>query len=236
MRAKLTALIAIGAAFASLAAAAHAGPVTVALYAFATQGDVLAFQKVLGAKCDKKWRQQKSMQIAVGSGTNSCAYRSSVVADSSDVRSDAEISGTASLGGATPKKLMKKAYVGVAARSSENAGYELRVRPGAQSWQLFRDPRGQGEGPVLFRSGKGKVVRAGLKGNELALRAFDYGNADTSVSARINGKLVASFTDTGNSQPDGRRTVVSVGVKGAGSGSGVVGVFDDVAIKVPNPF
>ena len=105
MRAKLTALIAARRDLRLARGSRSRGPVTVALYAFATQGDVLAFQKVLGAKCEKKWRQQKSMQITVGAGTNSCAYRSSVVADSSDVRSDAEISGTASLGGATPKKL-----------------------------------------------------------------------------------------------------------------------------------
>lgn len=236
MRAKLTALIALCATFASLAAAAHAGPVTVALYAFASQGDVLAFQKVLGAKCEKKWRQQKSMQLTVGAGTNSCAFRSSVVADSSDVRADAEIAGTASIGGTTPKKLLKKAYVGVAVRSSENSSYELRVRPAAQSWQLFRDPKGAGEGPALFLSGKGKFIRAGLKGNDLALRAFDFGTTTTSLSARINGKVVASATDTGGGQPDGRRSVVSTGVKGAGSGSGVTGVFDNVAIKVPSPF
>jgi hypothetical protein len=236
MRAKLTALIALCATFASLAAAAHAGPVTVALYAFATQGDVLAFQKVLGSKCEKKWRQQKAMQLSVGAGTNSCAFRSSVVADSSDVRADAEIAGTASIGGTTPKKLLKKAYVGVAVRSSENSSYELRVRPAAQTWQLFRDPKGAGEGPALFRSGKGKFIRAGLKGNDLALRAFDFGTTTTSLSARINGKVVASATDTGGGQPDGRRSVVSTGVKGAGSGSGVTGVFDNVAIKVPNPF
>jgi hypothetical protein len=236
MRTKLTALIALGATLTALTAAAHAGPVTVAIYAFTSQGDVLAFQKVLGAKCDKKWRQQKSMQLTVGSGTGVCAFRSSVVADSSDVKADAEISGTASIGGGTPRQLLKKAFVGVAARSSENAGYELRVRPAAQSWQLFRDPKGSGEGPVLFRSGKGKFIRAGLKANDLALRAFDFGAADTSLSARINGKVVVSVTDSGGGQPDGRRTAVTTGIKGKGSGSGVTGIFDNVAIKVPNPF
>lgn len=236
MRIKLTALIALCATLAT-AAVAYAGPVTVALYAFATQGDVLAFQKTLGAKCEKKWRQQKSMQITVGAGTNSCAFRSSVVADSSDLRSDAEITATASLGPTTSAKLQKKAYVGVAARSSETAGYELRIRPGAQTWQLFRDPKGSGEGPILFRSGKGKFIRGGVKGNnDLALRAFDFGSADTSLSARINGKTVVSATDTGSGQPDGRRTGVTTGVKGAGPGTGVTGIFDNVAIKVPNPF
>ena len=236
MRAKLTALIALSATLTALTAAAHAGPVTVAIYQFTSQGDVLAFQKVLGAKCDKKWRQQKAMQLTVGAGTAVCGFRSSVVADSSDVKADAEISGTASLAGGIPKKLQKKAFVGVAVRSSDNAGYELRVRPVAKSWQLFRDPKGGGEGPTLFRSGKGKFIRGGLKGNDLALRAFDFGGADTSLSARINGKVVVSVTDSGGGQPDGRRSVVTTGIKGSGSGSGVTGVFDNVAIKVPNPF
>jgi hypothetical protein len=234
MRTKLTALIALSATLAA-AAVAYAGPVTVALYAFATQSDVLAFQKTLGAKCEKKWRQQKSMQITVGEGTNSCAFRSSVVADSSDVRADAQIDAMASLGAIASKKLQKKAFVGVAARSSETSGYELRVRPFAQSWQLFRDPKGS-EGLTLFRSGKGKFIKSGVKGNALTLRAFDFGNTDTSLSASINGKVVASATDTGSGQPDGRRTVVTTGVKGTAAGTGVVGIFDDVAIKVPNPF
>jgi hypothetical protein len=235
MKRKLTALLAIGAT--SIAAAtAHAGPVTVAIYAFATQADVLAFQKTLGSKCEKKWRQRKAMQVSVGAGTNACVFRSSVVADSSDVRADLETSATTSIGSTTPKKLQKKAYVGVGVRSSENAGYELRVRPGAQSWQLFRDPKGNAEGPALFKSGKGKLIRGGLKVNDLALRAFDGGTETTTLTARINGKVVVTVTDTGNGQPDGRRTTVTTGIKGEGSGSGTVGVFDNVAIKVPNPF
>lgn len=234
MKSKLTALVAL-AAMTVTAAVAHAGPVTVAIYAFSTQADVLAFQKTLGAKCQKKWRQRKAMQVALGAGTSSCVFRTSVVGDSSDVRTDTETAATASIGGATPKKLLKKAYVGVGVRQSENAGYELRVRPGAQSWQLFRDPRGAA-GPALFRSGKGKLIRGGLKGNDLSLRAFDFGSETTTLTARINGKVVVSATDTGNSQPDGRRTTISTGVKGSGSGSGTVGIFDNVAIKVPNPF
>jgi hypothetical protein len=234
MKRKLTALVAIG-AMSIAAASAHAGPVTVAIYAFSTQADVLAFQKTLGSKCKKKWRQRKAMQVAVRARTNSCVFRSSVVADSSDVRADLETSATASIGSSTPKKLQKKAYVAVGVRSSENAGYELRVRPVARSGQLFRDPKGA-EGPALFRSGKRKLIRGGFKVNDLALRAFDYGHDSTTLTARINGKVVVSATDTGNSQPDGRRTTVSTGIKGSGSGTGALGIFDNVAIKVPNPF
>lgn len=236
MRKKLTALLAVGAAAAGLAAAAQAAPVTVALYLFSSQGDVQAFQKVQGAKCQKKWKQQKAMRVAVGAGTTACAFRTSVVADSSDVRADHEIAATGSVSGATPKNRRKKAYVSVFVRSSEHSGYELRVRPYARTWQLFRDPRGQAQGPALFRSGKGKFIRAGAKPNLLTLRAFDHGAADTSVTVRVNSKTVASFRDSGSSQPDGRRTAIGTGVKGAGSGTGVVGIYDNVAVRVPNPF
>ena len=194
----------------------------------------LGFDCVYVSPGPETWR--KAMQIGVGASTNSCMFRSSVVADSSDLRSDTEVTATGSLGSSTPSKLAKKAYLGVGVRQSDNSGYELRVRPAAGNWQLFRDPRGNSEGPVLFRSGKGKFVRGGQKGNTLMLRAFDYGSDSTTLTARINNKVVVSATDTGNSQPDGRRTTVSTGIKGAGSGNGVVGIFDDVAIKVPNPF
>jgi hypothetical protein len=30
--------------------------------------------------------------------------------------------------------------------------------------------------------------------------------------------------------------VVTSGVKGAGSGAGIMGIFDDVTVQVPNPF
>jgi hypothetical protein len=174
-----------------------------------------------------------AMSIAVGAGTNACSFRSSVVGDSTDPGSDMEISTTAVVG--APRVLQKKAYAGVGARISETAGYELRVRPTSRSWQLFRDPKGSA-GPALFRSGKGKFIRMGAKPNSLMLRAFDYGTPSTQLVVRINGKAVLTATDGDADQPDGRRSTVTTGVKGTGVGDGVTSTFDDVAIKVPNPF
>jgi hypothetical protein len=234
MRTKITALIALCAGLA-LATVAHAGPVTIALYTFQTQGDVLGFQKQAGAKCTKKWSQNMQMSISVGPGTNSCAFRTSVVGDSTDPGSDMEISGTGVLAANTPRKIQKKAFVGVGARVSETAGYELRVRPVARTWQLFRDPKGAA-GPTLFQSGKGKFIRQAGKPNALLLRAFDFGTAATQLVAAVNGKTVVSVSDSAADQPDGRRNTVNTGVKGTGAGTGVAGIFDNVAIKVPNPF
>lgn len=234
MRTKLTATIALLAS-ATVAAVALAGPVPVAVYTFEAGGDVAAFQKQAGKSCGKKWRQGKSMSIAVGGTTNRCTFDTSVVGDSTDPGSDMEVTAAANLGAGRSKKLRNKAYVGVAARSSATAGYELRVRPYAGTWQLFRDAAGA-SGPVLLRSGKGKFIRSGGKPNMLLLRAFDFSTPTTNVLAKVNGKAVATFADSGTDQPDGRRSAVVTGIKGKGSGNGVVGIFDNVAIKVPNPF
>lgn len=235
MRTKLTALIVLCATIAS-ATAAQAAPVTVALYSFDTAADVAAFQKARGARCGKKWQQMKQMSVAVGEGTNACVFRTSVVGDSTDPLSDMDVSSAVSLAKGTPAKLANKAYVGVGARQSESSGWELRVRPAAQTWQVFRDPKGTAPAAV-FRSGKGKFIKnGGKKPNQLSLRAFDYSSPTTTITAIINGKVVVSEADAAADSPDGRRSVVLAGVKGAGSGSGVVGYFDNVAIRVPSPF
>jgi hypothetical protein len=236
MRHKLTALLASVFALA-FAASAHAQTVPVAVYSFQTAGDVAAFQKQSGAKCEKKWVKNKQMSVSVGAKTVACALRSSVVADSSDPAADMEVSALGSLGSGIEGKLLKKAYVGVAARSSETSGYELRVFPGAQKWQLWRDPRGAPP-PALFRAGKGAFIKQTKKKPlSFALRAFDGGSTtQTTVTAFIAGKAVLTHVDTAADQPDGRRSVITTGVKGTAPGTGVVGIFDNVAIKVPSPF
>jgi hypothetical protein len=236
MLSRITALVVLAATFA-VAAIAHAAHVPIAFYLFENQADVDAFQKVRGAKCDKKWFQNDAMSIAVGPGTNTCAFRTNVIADSSDTAPDQQLSADGALVKSVPLKLQKKAYVGVGVRSSESSGYELRVRPVARKWQVFRDPKGVGEGPSLVASGSGKFIRPGLaKSNNLLLQAFDYGGATTQLLASVNGRSVYSANDTGNSQPDGRQTTLTVGVKGTGAGTGVAGVFDNVYVRIPNPF
>ena len=249
MRTKLTALIAACALLAG-AAAVQAAPIPVAQYTFATKGDVGAFANVKsGARCAKKWRNQMAMGVTLGKGTNACVLRTSVVADSSDVAPDQALSAVVSIGRGGNAKLQKKAYQGITLRQSDTASYELRVFPVAKKWQVFRDPKGTG-GAVLLAVGRGKFIRSGAearapkqggktkgaKSNNIALRAFDFGGASTNLVATINGRNVLSTTDSGMDQPDGRRSGITAGVKGTGAGTGIVGVFDDVTVQVPNPF
>jgi hypothetical protein len=233
MRTKVTALVVACAALAA-GATAQAAPIPVAIYAFATQDDVNAFQKVFGAKCSKKWRGNQALAILVGAGTTNCILRSSVVADSSDVAPDQQIAANANLVSGGTRKQQRKAYVGVGVRQSEEAGYFLRVFPFARKWQVLRDPKGAGAATPMA-AGTGKFIRMGKKPNSLQLQAFDRGTPATALLAVVNGRTVLSTSDAAADQPDGRRTVVTDGVK-AGQGAGVSGVFDDVTIRVPNPF
>jgi hypothetical protein len=257
MRLKITILSVIAALLAFAAPAL--GAVTVALYAFATADDVNAFQKVTGNDCSKKLKNQ-AMSLGVGKGTNSCGFRTSVLADSSDTLPDQQLVATVCLGAcaaagtkkgsgtntttttnrsaqsaAVSPRLQKQAYMGVAVRQSDTAGYELRVLPGAHKWQFFRDPKGTAPA-ALDGSGSGGFIKAGSKPNVISIRAFDHGTTTSEIAATINGQTVVSKNDTAADQPDGRRTVVTVGTKASGAGTGIVGVFDNVTVQVPNPF
>jgi hypothetical protein len=231
-RTKLTALIVACGALAA-GAAADAAPIPVAVYTFQGQDDVNAFQKVFGDKCKRKWAGNQAMSIMVREG-NSCLYRSSVVADSSDQYADLGMVATTTVGGGT-KKLQAKSFVGVGVRRSDTAGYVLRILPNKHKWQYFRDPKGSA-GPKLEASGSGKFVKIGSKPNVIAIRAFSRGGTTTSLVATVNGHGVVSATDSGADQPDGRQTVVATGAKGSGAATGISGVFDNVTVQVPNPF
>jgi hypothetical protein len=233
MHTKLTALLVTAAAVAAGAAAAQAAPIPVAVYTFQTQDDVSAFHKVFGERCKRKWQGNQRLSINVGADTNSCVFRSSVLADSSDTKPDHGMVSTVGVSGGTPK-LRRKAFAGVGVRQSDNAGYVLRVLPNLRKWQYFRDPAGP-QGPKLEASGTGKFVKLGAKSNAIAIRAFSYGGTSTSIIASVNGRAVVNTTDSAADQPSGRRTVVTAGAKGSGAATGIIGLFDNVTVQVPNP-
>jgi len=232
MRLKITATLAAFAC-ACVAAVAQAGPVPVAVYSFQAAGDVSAFMKQSGKACTRKWQQRKAMAIGVGKGTTECVFDTSVVGDSTDPGSDMQVTAFASLAAGGNGKLRNRAFVGVAARSSATAGYELRVFPAARKWQVFRDPAGAAPA-VLVKAGQSKAIQT-KKPTAMLLRAFDFNTPTTTVVAKIGRETLHMFTDAAADIPDGRRSAVFVGVKGKGAGNGVTGVFDNVAIGVPNP-
>ena len=232
MRTKLTALIVTLAALAA-GAVAQAAPIPVASYTFQGQDDVNAFQNVGTTGCKRNWVKSQALGLAVGKRGSTCTFRSSVVGDSSSQYSDQGMVATATVGGGG-KKAIAKSLVGVGVRYSSSASYVLRVLPNKHKWQYFRDPKGSA-GPKLEASGSGKFIKIGSKPNVIALRAFSFGGNSSSVVGSVNGTNVVSLTDSASDQPDGRQTVLVSGVK-SGSGTGVMGVFDNVTVQVPNPF
>jgi hypothetical protein len=232
MRTKLTALFVTVAALAA-GAVAQAAPIPVASYTFQGQDDVNAFQSVGTAGCKRSWVKNQALGLAVGKTGSTCTYRSSVVGDSSSQYSDQGMVATATVGGGGAKATAKS-LVGVGVRYSSSASYVLRVLPNKHRWQYFRDPKGAA-GPKLESSGSGKFVKIASKPNVISLRAFSFGGTSTSVIGSVNGTNVVSLSDSNSDQPDGRQTVLVSGVKG-GSGTGVMGVFDNVTVQVPNPF
>lgn len=234
MRTKLTALLVMTAAIVAGAAAAQAAPVPVAVYTFQSQDDVSAFHKVFGAKCKRKWQGNERLSVNVGEGTNSCIFRTSVLADSSDAKADQGMVATTGVSGGT-RKLRRRGFAGVGVRQSDNAGYFLRVLPNLRKWQYLRDPEGAGALKVEA-AGKAKFIRLGAKPNVISIRAFSYGGTSTNVRASVNGRTVVNTTDAAADQPSGRRTVVTAGAKGSGAATGIMGLFDNVTVQVPNPF
>jgi hypothetical protein len=232
MRTKLTALFVTVAALAA-GAVAQAAPIPVASYTFQGQDDVNAFQSVGTTGCKRTWVKNQALGLAVGKTGSACTYRSSVVGDSSSQYSDQGMVATATVGGGGAKATAKS-LVGVGVRYSSSASYVLRVLPNKHRWQYFRDPKGAA-GPKLESSGSGKFVKIASKPNVISLRAFSFGGTSTSVIGSVNGTNVVSLSDSNSDQPDGRQTVLVSGVKG-GSGTGVMGVFDNVTVQVPNPF
>ena len=88
----------------------------------------------------------------------------------------------------------------------------------------------------MLKSGAAKFIKVNpAKPNALRLRTFAIAGA-VSVIAQINGQTVYSAVDGAPQPPAGKFNELAVGNKTAAPGAGMVGVFDDVSIRVPSPF
>ena len=229
MKRKLTAAICSVAVLG--AGAAYAAEVPVAIYPFTSPGDAALFIKVKGGKCSRK-PVAGLLSIKLGSDSSECAYRSSVIADSSDTSPSFDLSANASYSAKTPSTLKNKLYTALLTRASVNEHYELRVVPAKQRWIMLRDPAGSGAEAVL-KSGAAKFIKLNpAKPNALRLRTFAIAGG-ISVIAQINGKTVYSAVDSSPQPPAGKFNEIAVGSKSGATGSGMIGLFDDVSIRIP---
>ncbi len=216
-------------AFAGSAAAAL---IPIAIFPFNTADEMGSFTQVSEGKCSQKLRKNQAMGINVGDGASKCVYRTSVVADSSDTNPSQDIQAAVGWEAKTPRPLQSKLYLSLLVRAGPTSGYELRVIPKKQRWMVLRDPEGPAPEAVL-KAGVAKFIRPkATKRNILRLRATGSGDS-VGLIASINGKTVFGTTESvSTGAPAGRFMQIGVGNKTGAAGTGILGTFDDVTIRI----
>jgi hypothetical protein len=215
-------------AFAVITAGAGA---LVLLYknSFSSRGEYNQLGLSVGSKktCKKFWRGKNTFGVKVKRGPIECAYRTPVSGDAD--RPDHDVSADARVAKSTEEKIQKNVFVGVTVRANKDAGYQLRVFPKKQTWELRRRPTGTGF-PIASQ-GKDETINPVGKKNTIRVRMF----GDV-LTASINGKkVVNNFNDPNpTSEVKGRRTFVSLGNTKQKKGQ-AAGFIDNVEVRIPNP-
>jgi hypothetical protein len=210
----------------TLSVAAALGEVAVYKNPFSSRAAIGDLQKVNGGNvCKRGWdKGAKELSLSIKKGSEPCVFATPVHGDASQPNHQLDIKATISK--QVPKSLRDKLFVAISVRNNQSTGYELRVFPGAGSWELRRDPEIEGfpmQGTVAAGVGLGKA-------NKLSLQAFD-----DRITASVNGeKLVDAFVDPSPGEVEGRRTTIAFGSE-AEVKEGVAATFDDLAVLIPDP-
>jgi hypothetical protein len=226
MRRKLTITICACAVLLGTAGLALAVPIPVASFPFKSAADLSSFTQVEGAKCTTKYLPTKAMGVNAGAGSSECAFRTSVVADSSDTAPSQDVQASVSLDQKMAVSLRRKVFLAVFVRGgTDNASagdYELRVIPATQHFTVIRRGTGGGalaRGTASIKPGKPNILRLRITGNSLI--------------ASINGKAVFAGPDPSPAPPSGRFNGIALGNKSRGSASGMRGSFTNVIVRIP---
>jgi hypothetical protein len=236
MRNRLTFAICALAVLATAAVAHAAGPVPVAIFSFTDPGEANSFTKVAGGKCAKKIRPAIALGINVKDTSPVCAFRTSVVAASDDTSPSQELQASVSYEQKTPPKLAKKLYLSVLTRASGTGHYELRLVPVKKRWLLIRDPEGTAPAAILASGTLNSIKPKPTKPNSILLRTFAGLGGAIAVTAQVNGLNVYNASDVAPSPPSGKFNEIALGNKAGASAMGMMGTFDNVTVRVPNPF
>jgi hypothetical protein len=222
----------LAAAMACLALSTSAGAALVGIYRnpMETSGQRGEAVKLSGERCSRGGSDH-ALRVVVGKRTKECSYRTPVIGR------DLEISATMRLLSKTPKKLRKKAFLGLTLRSGDGAHYQLTVFPMQRKTQLRKTLP---DGSVKFlRIEKDVRSAKGIDGpNELRLRAFNITTGPDKGSCRILGYVgkvqVADFTDRAAGDLPGRASGFVVGA--TKNAKGAAASIDDLVVRAPNPF
>ncbi len=196
---------------------------------FSSRGEYNQLKLAVGSKntCKKFWRGKKSFGVKIKRGPIECAYRTPVSGDAD--RPNHDLSADARVAKSTEEKIQKNVFVGVTVRANKDAGYQLRVFPKKQTWEVRRKPSGTGF-PIASQGQEPEINPVGKK-NTIRIRMFG-----DLLTASINGKkVVDNFKDPNpTSDVNGRRTFVSVGNTQKKKGK-AAGFIDNVEVRIPNP-
>jgi hypothetical protein len=231
MRLRLTgAALAISIALLGLAGSSTAALIGIYRNGMETTGQRREPIKLSGERCGRGGSAH-AFRVVVGKRTKECSYRTIVFGR------DLEISATARLLADTPKAVRRKAYLALNLRSGDGAHYQLLAYPLQRKAQL-RKTFTDGSVKYLRIAKNVKTIMGVDKANKLRLRAFNITSGPDKGHCRILayvGKvLVADFTDRAAGDLPGRASGFAVGAsKGA---KGAAASFDDVVVRVPNPF
>jgi hypothetical protein len=213
------------------AAAAIAAPVGIYRNAMSNEPQREQVRKLLGDSCNRGGAED-ALRVKVGKRTSECSYRTPVIGR------DLEIAASARLLSGTPKSVRHKSFLAVNLRAGEQgAHYQLAVYPLQRKAQLRKTST---DGRThYFEIAKGvKAVKGVNQATDLRLRAFNITSGPDKGGARIlafvGRQRIAEVTDFAAGDLQGRAAGFSLGAaKGA---KGLVGSFDDVVVRVPNPF
>ena len=227
---KAAVLAAVGGAL-GVASGAMAAPIGVYQNPMGNDAQREALRKLDGDSCNRGGSED-ALRITLGKRTSECSYRTPVIGR------DLEVGATARLLSGTPKALRKQAFLALDLRAGEDgAHYQLAVYPLQRKAQLRASlPDGSLE---YLKITKGVAAVKGVnEPNELRLRAFNVTSGPDKGSCRllafVGSELVADVTDDAAGELQGRAS--SVGLGASKSAKGLVGSFDDLVVRVPNPF
>jgi len=205
------------------ASTATGAGISVLKTSFETRGEYEAIRSLSGPgkQCKRDWRDESALGITVKGGPVDCAVSTPVEGDAA--QPDQIVRVVAELNEGTDRKVRKSVYVGVLARASRKESYELRIFPKARTFELLKS------GEVL-EEGREKTIEGLAEKNRLQIDAL----GDT-ITAKVNGKKLASFKDKDAEQVKARQTGLSFGNRDNSKKGLGVASFDKLKVQVPLP-
>jgi len=180
----------------------------------------------------KRGGSSKAFRSKVGAKTKECFYRVQTVGR------DLDMTVTARLFSATPKKVRKQTYVAVNLRQARDGSrYQLSVFPSGGRFQLKKV---LDNGRIInLEHGKGnKKIKGFDEANRIRLQAYNDLPGMPSGTARlvaiVNGSKVAVVDDPRGNLLQGQDTTFSVGSKR--NATDALAAFNGLQVRMPDPF